>query len=839
MLINTDEENHPALPQMWHECGVDSQLHKREIDLEEEMRSTGVERFWKTVNKMKEHGSESVTLHGIGLMKQSIVSVSKAIDDFIDEGLKGSPGRLQGGRVIPCLMMVDSDVAAYLALKMTMDGISFRQKFTRIVRNIGVALEDHIKLEMWKQEDNKKFTYIKQKMSRRSASREFRRYGMIRKCRDTIELSDLETWTRNERIQVGAKLLDLLIQCTGLVEVKTMTFSRTKKETHVIPNEKTLEWIEKVNEKGQFLSPAYTPMIVPPIPWTTPSDGGYLNIRLPMVKTTNAKLLEELKHHPMPMEYEALNALQNTPFKVNTCVLNVMSHAWNSGTHWNGIPSREPHPIPVAPVKKGLRKADMTPEQRREFVQWKTSAGEVYRENARRFSKVLAFSRTLAMSRKYDEEDRFYFVHQSDFRGRKYTVSSFLTPQGPEYAKSLLLFADGMPIETDEQADWLAIHGANCFGIDKVPYEDRVKWVDDHYDEIKASAQDPINYTWWNTGDDPWLFLAFCYEWSAFMDQGFGFISYIPVQLDGSNNGLQNFSAMLRDPIGGKATNLTSEPIPQDIYQEVADVVLTRVKELADDGDPMAQKWLDTGMISRKLTKRPVMVVPYGGTLYACRHYIEDYMRECFTEKNIPNPFKQQGDTFQPSAWMAQHVWQAISQVVVSARVAMGWVQDLSAKVSEKDLPLIWKTPTEFIVFQQYPSLKTRRVTTHIDGNLIKPVVWEQDYTKSDTRRSRNGSAPNFVHSMDASHLTFTIHLCSIAGIKHYSMIHDSYGTHAHHVPTLAKELRRAFVNLYEDHDVMEDFRRSVVDLIGEVEPCPNKGTLNLSEVLESSYFFS
>ena len=95
------------------------------------------------------------------------------------------------------------------------------------------------------------------------------------------------------------------------------------------------------------------------------------------------------------------------------------------------------------------------------------------------------------MAREMDEYDKFHFVYQSDLRGRKYTVSSFLTPQGPEYAKGLLLFAKGEPIDSDEQADWLAIHGANCFGVDKVSFEKRIKWVDDHAEQIIASAQDP------------------------------------------------------------------------------------------------------------------------------------------------------------------------------------------------------------------------------------------------------------------------------------------------------------------------------------------------------------
>ena len=67
---------------------------------------------------------------------------------------------------------------------------------------------------------------------------------------------------------------------------------------------------------------------------------------------------------------------------------------------------------------------------------------------------------------------------------------------------------------------------------------------------------------------------------------------------------------MLRDTIGGKATNLTPEDVPQDIYQMVADVVLKKVKEDAQHGVPYSKEWVSFG-IDRKITKRPVMVVPY------------------------------------------------------------------------------------------------------------------------------------------------------------------------------------------------------------------------------------
>ena len=67
-------------------------------------------------------------------------------------------------------------------------------------------------------------------------------------------------------------------------------------------------------------------------------------------------------------------------------------------------------------------------------------------------------------------------VYQLDFRGRIYAVPNYLNPQGPDFAKGLLTFAEGKPID-ENGACYLAIHGANCFGYDKVGLQDRIDWV--------------------------------------------------------------------------------------------------------------------------------------------------------------------------------------------------------------------------------------------------------------------------------------------------------------------------------------------------------------------------
>ena len=154
-------------------------------------------------------------------------------------------------------------------------------------------------------------------------------------------------------------------------------------------------------------------------------------------------------------------------------------------------------------------------------------------------------------------------------------------------------------------------------------------------------------------------------------------------------------------------------------------------------------------------------------------------------------------------------------------------------------MTLVWKTPTNFIVHQEYFDFKELRITTFIDGVLVKPLVRDPN-TKMDTYRNRNGSAPNFVHSLDASHLTTSVHMCNKYGVTDYSMIHDSYGVHAHHVPRMAHSLREAFVEMYKENDVITNFRGYAEESVGLPMPDPpDRGNLDIDSVIGSTYFFA
>lgn len=81
-------------------------------------------------------------------------------------------------------------------------------------------------------------------------------------------------------------------------------------------------------------------------------------------------------------------------------------------------------------------------------------------------------------------------------------------------------------------------------------------------------------------------------------------------------------------------------------------------------------------------------------------------------------------------------------------------------------------------------------------------------------------------------------------GIRHFALVHDSYGTVAADVDLMGRCLRQAFIDLYTLHDPLEDFRVDIYlhlseENVKQLPPVPPKGNLDLTQVAESDFFFA
>lgn len=81
-------------------------------------------------------------------------------------------------------------------------------------------------------------------------------------------------------------------------------------------------------------------------------------------------------------------------------------------------------------------------------------------------------------------------------------------------------------------------------------------------------------HRWWQRAEKPWQCLAGCMEVRNALASGHppSFQSRLPVQMDGSCNGLQHYAALGRDFEGGSSVNLTPSSCPQVRRQHLAHV---------------------------------------------------------------------------------------------------------------------------------------------------------------------------------------------------------------------------------------------------------------------------
>ena len=552
------------------------------------------------------------------------------------------------------------------------------------------------------------------------------------------------------------------------------------------------------------------------------------------MRQTAQDYINALKDRDLSLEYQCVNALQRTPWRINEFVVDTLRQCWDSGQSWEGLPPRDNLALPKYPFSKEPKY--LNDEETAVFKAFKSERNKIHSYNNKSMSKRIQVERTIQLAEQYKDIEKMWYVWQLDFRGRKYPVESFLSPQNADYSKALLEFANPATITNDEEARWLAIHGANVFGVDKVSLEDREMWAYMNVENAVDVYNDPLTNRWWQEADKPWQALAWCYEWALYSNaRQFGehFETHLPCASDGSCNGLQHLSAMLRDLEGGRAVNLTPHDTPQDIYTDVA----KRTTELLQqEGTTLASELLNIG-VCRKICKRPVMIVPYSGTQHSCR----DYILEALEEKcKGNNPW---GDDFwQPATYLAKFVWKAINEVIVSAHKVMDYIKSIAKLYSKQGRPFEWETPTGLLVRQSYSNTKKLRIWTHLSGSTVK-LNYRQPLEKTvDSRKSVSGASPNFTHSLDAAALTFTVDKCLKEGITDFAMVHDSYGTHSPNMVKLNDKLREAFVEMYRDNDVLQNLYDSAVSTLTEgteIPEPPPRGTLNIEEVLQSDYFFA
>jgi DNA-directed RNA polymerase len=807
---------------------------------------------------------------------------------------------------------------------------------------------------------------------------------------------------------IAQALIDLLIELGYIEERSREGFKDDEIDNtiYIRTTDKFEEKIKNVKEKLINATISYPPMVIPPIDWSDIDDGGFLkyegsgkNFNLILIKHNLYNRFEKRKVREqkgkIPQEMlEGINTLQKTPFKINKKVLDVILKL-NKKLKRDKVSSRveqdyykKMNLYKEIVDSRGIKTETELVEfierlTKREAIKGNKKTKTLNKRDKKIYSKVIAnldnksfWSRfnidyklaklhnsldiLLNIAKKFKDYERIYFVWQIDFRGRVYPVQTLLNPQGGDVAKSLLLF-DKEEKLNDRGLFWFKVHGANLYGeVDKEVFEKRIEWIDNHKEDIVNSAKDPINCDFWKEADEPFEFLAFCFEYERYIKEPNNFKTSLPVAVDGSNNGLQHISTLLRDIESAKKVNVLPTDKVADIYRFIADTLkeylerdrakfekrkeryikegdlyfkkvkklvkdkriyakeliekvssLTQnraenlkfstilnltddkksylaevedrlksrysnvdldfnklkslvIRELQNDADSFElekeigilnskgkredsdKEFIEESLISpllknieidRKFVKKPVMTDSYGSSKAG---KAKDILESIEPLKYKINFAGEDEDIYlnKFSNYIAKLIEEAIQKNSQASVKYEKFIKEVGKSILSSNNHISWLTPLGFKV--QQLEFKTRKEFINLNdkGRITINIFID----KIDKREHRKGILPNFIHSLDATHLYQSVNRAKREGVDYFMTVHDSFATLPNSMDRLSKILREEFINLYKKpileellKNTQEEFKVKVPKRV----PYIDRDSFNLEDIKLSKYFFA
>lgn len=799
----------------------------RQLEIEQKARTRAIDRSRKAVKDALEGGRASELMPVQRLISAAFSTVTDSI-----EAVKADKTRGVGGKYRKHLRLISTDVLATGALVYVLDNLCAESMARSSAQALMAGLGRLVQAEILNRNlevqapayINRVHEYMKEKNTR-SQSHIMR---TLRASADAVKLAH-EPWSNSECIAVGKLVMGAVFD-TGLFT----WVSSSNQMNYLTPSAELEKVLTDVITHSHMLMIA-PPMIVPPQDHTTLFDGGYMTdidrrgtYKNRHITNKQKREVAEAFAKAEPLK-AAMNKAQNVPYAVNKQVLATVQAARAQGIGI-GMPSTRQAPKPEWRLD-GVPREQYDARELEDFNEWKILMREWYGTERKRVSRLRGTATTLELCEEYKDEPSLYFPTCVDWRYRLYFKSA-LNPQGSDLQKALLQLGTGKPLG-ERGLFWLKVNVATTFGYDKAVFQERANWVDLHYAELERVADAPFESSSFAKADSPWCFYAACVELVNAVRSGnpSQFVSHLAIAMDATNSGGQHFSAMLRDEVGGRLTNLfwNGNDVKADLYMDVKQRTDSKVIMAQRDEDTVVQAtyWRENE-ITRSMTKRPAMTFFYAATTRSCSEYItlgaRDEGYEPLEDFSLPKL----------SGFLAPLMRNSIEEAMPAAAKAMKFAQQICRTIPLEN-HLQWKTPLGGLVINRYTTTEETRIAIRSMG-LSLVVAYNRDYTLNNRRKAASGIAPNFVHSLDSTHLLKVI----LAANCDIVPIHDSLATHACDVDHMHEIIRAEFFNMYNDYEPLEVLREAAELAGGDTSeiPSPELGTLNLELVKDSPFFF-
>lgn len=542
------------------------------------------------------------------------------------------------------------------------------------------------------------------------------------------------------------------------------------------------------------------PMLCPPRKWTGPENGGFLETKIPLVRSSDPRVTSRFIRQAdqtgqLESIYLSLDRIGSIGWAVNPDVLAVFESAMKNVHGFLNLPP------PMTRLMEELT-------QKCPNGSSKALRKKIHEQRALRISYELMFHLARAFA---SSGDVMYFPQNLDFRGRVYPAVSFLSVNGEDLSRALLMFWEAKPLGKHGH-DWLQYQLANLYCKGKISMKDAKAFVKKNRENIESSAKNPMApMSWWTSGESPWMSLALCTELNKIWDFLGNIWEYkcrIPIHQDGTCNGLQHYAALGGDIRAAKSVNLTPSDTRNDVYTSVLQLVEGKVENDVKSGNETAAAVAN--LLNRKLIKQTVMTTVYGVTQYGATQQVQARLAEAGSrDLNIR----------ECAQYVAHKVLSSISELFEGAKRIQDWllrncqrtIYAFDSKNVADDLdvfgnrfyrPMMWTAISGLPVVQVYRRRSLKVVKTpllDVAVSIVKPSA------PIDIRKQENAIAPNFIHSLDSMHLLMTSLASQREGIA-FAAVHDSFWTHPGDVETLSRIIREEFVRLHKS-PILENLR--------------------------------
>jgi DNA-directed RNA polymerase len=224
----------------------------------------------------------------------------------------------------------------------------------------------------------------------------------------------------------------------------------------------------------------------------------------------------------------------------------------------------------------------------------------------------------------------------------------------------------------------------------------------------------------------------------------------------------------------------------------------------------------------RKVVKRNVMTLGYGGTQYGMGQQIIDDTRD------MSEYLRDKEHLW--GALLGNLVYDTCYEKLPGPAMMLRLFESLAKLSSDRGEDLCWTAPiTGFPIVQSYRKPKEIRVKLSYGEEELKIQLQQWETAVLDKSAQETGSSPNIVHSFDAAHLGTVVNSAKYP----VSVVHDSFGCHAGNMHDLFHLVREKFLMFYS-----YDPLAMILEENNAMHLMPERGSLDINLILQSDFAF-